>query len=50
MDRRLLNLRITVPATGTPDNTWIAFRGDFGGAGRPVLAFEMHDPEEGEGK
>jgi len=43
-DRRPLDLRVRrpkgVPGDKTAD-TWVVLRGDFGAAGRPVLAFRL---------
>lgn len=40
MDRSTLEFTMTAPATGAPGAEWVVFRGDFGPAGRPVLAFQ----------
>jgi hypothetical protein len=43
LDRRPVPATVTAPATGREllRGTWIKLRGDFGDAGRPVLAFRL---------
>jgi len=48
MDRCLLNLRLEIPAAASPEDAWIVFRGDFGPAEQPSLAFRVHGPEDAE--
>lgn len=45
-ERTVLAARMSVPAPHAPsDADWVVFQGEFGNAGRPVLAFQINRPE-----
>ena len=45
-ERTVLAARMSVPAPHAPsDADWVVFQGEFGNAGRPVLAFQVNRTE-----
>ncbi|MEA3364251.1 MAG: hypothetical protein U9Q79_01305 [Candidatus Hydrogenedentes bacterium] len=45
-ERTVLSLQMTIPASHeASDEDWVVFQGDFGPAGKPVLAFQVNRPE-----
>ncbi len=46
MQRAVLDVQIRLPASHAPsEDDWAVFQGEFGNAGRPVLAFQVNRPE-----